>query len=231
MNRADAASLLGLLLGCVGVRADAPPGGGDASTPLEGRGRDLVSVEPSELAATSGEIATLGPGRFAIHSPTLRAELGRTPRAAAEVEFVYLGPTASDAPLASGELRRQIGLKLRARDTCNVVYVMWHIEPSPRIVVSVKSNPGQSQHSECGDRGYSVLAPTSSEPAPKVARGQAHVLGAEIRGRDLWVKADGKASWVGRLPAEAFEFDGPVGLRSDNGEFSVALRAEKVAPR
>lgn len=230
-HRADAAPLFALLLGCVGVRADAPPGEGDASTPPNGRQRELVSVEPQELAATSGEIAPLGPGRFAIRSPTLRAELGRTPRAAAEVEFVYQGPTAADAPLASGELRRQIGLKLRARDSCNVVYVMWHIEPSPTIVVSVKSNPGQSRHSECGDRGYSVLTPTSSERAPRVARGQPHVLGAEIRGRDLWVTTDGTPSWVGRLPAAAFEFDGPVGVRSDNGEFNVALRAEKLAPR
>jgi hypothetical protein len=228
--RADAA-LLGVLLGCVGVRADAPPGEGDASTPAHARQRELVGIEPRELAATSGEIAPLAPGRFIIRSPTLRAELGRAPRSAAEMEFVYLGPTAADAPLASGELRRQIGLKLRARDTCNVVYVMWHIEPTPRIVVSVKSNPGQSRHAECGDRGYSVLAPTSSEPTPTVARGQAHVLGAEIRGRDLWVTTDGKPNWVGRLPAEAFEFDGPVGIRSDNGEFNVALRAEKLAPR
>lgn len=220
--------LLGMLLGCVGVRADAPPGEGDASPPTPGQ-RELVNVEAQELAATSGELAPLGPGRFLIRSPTLRAELGRTPRTAAELEFVYLGPTAADAPLASGELRRQIGLKLRARDTCNVVYVMWHLEPKPSIVVSVKSNPGQSRHAECGDRGYSVLAATSSEPAPAVARGQAHVLGAELRGRELWVTADGKPTWVGRLPAEAFEFDGPIGVRSDNGEFNVALRTERLA--
>ncbi|HWO13568.1 MAG TPA: hypothetical protein VNN80_28900 [Polyangiaceae bacterium] len=234
-SRADAAPLLGLLLaaGCVGVRADAPPPSerDSSQSPASGHQRELISVEPNELAATSGEIAPLGPGRFAIHSPTLRAELGRSPRSAAEVQFVYLGPTASDAPLASGELRRQIGLKLRARDTCNVVYVMWHVEPSSRIVVSVKSNPGQSRHEECGDRGYSVLASTSSESVPEVTVGQAHALGAEIRGHELWVTADGKTRWVGRLPNEAFEFDGPIGVRSDNGEFSVALRAEKVGPK
>jgi len=71
------------MLGCVGVRADAPPGEGDASTPTHGRQRELVSVEPHELAATSGELAPLGPGRFVIRSPTLRAEVGRTPRGAA----------------------------------------------------------------------------------------------------------------------------------------------------
>jgi hypothetical protein len=141
---------------------------------------------------------------------------------------VYQGPTHGDAPLASGELRRQIGLKLRARDGCNVVYVMWHIEPSPGIVVSVKSNPGQSRHAECGDRGYSFLEPTSSKPVAPIAPGQSHVLATEIRGRVLLVKTDGQQSWQGELPPAALEFDGPVGVRSDNGEFSVELRAEEL---
>jgi hypothetical protein len=54
------------------------------------------------------------------------------------------------------------------------------------------------------------------------------VLGAEIRGRTLRVVTDGETSWEGELPATAFEFDGPIGLRSDNGEFSVVLRAEEL---
>jgi hypothetical protein len=214
---------------CVGAQPDAPASG---LTAAGGSGataaRRLVPVEARELAITSGEITPDGPARFSIRSPTLRAELGRSPRAAVQVAFVYRGPTQHDAPLASGELRRQIGLKLRARDTCNVVYVMWHIEPSPGIRVSVKSNPGQSRHAECGDRGYDFLQPTSSKPAPRVEPGQEHVLGAEIRGRALLVKTDGVQSWEGVLPAAAFEFDGPVGVRSDNGEFSVELRAEEL---
>jgi hypothetical protein len=225
-------SLLGAaVLSCVGAQPDktasglAPAGGQAANT-----AGALVPVAASELAVTSGEIAPDGSASFSIVSPTLRAELGRAPRSAAEVSFVYRGPTRDDAPLASGELRRQIGLKLRARDTCNVVYVMWHIEPSPGVVVSVKSNPGQSRHAECGDRGYSFLAPRSSRPAPRVEPGQSHVLGAEIRGRALLVKTDGVQSWEGELPAAAFDFDGPVGVRSDNGEFSVALRAQELVP-
>jgi hypothetical protein len=187
-----------------------------------------VPIEARELAVTSGELTFDGPGRFSTRSPALRAELGRAPRSAAELAFVYQGPTLSDAPLASGELRRQIGLKLRAQDGCNVVYVMWHIEPSPGIVVSVKSNPGQSRHAECGDRGYRFLDPTSSKPVAPIARGQKHVLGAEIRGRELLVETDGEPSWRGELPAAAFAFDGPVGVRTDNGEFSVELRAQEL---
>jgi hypothetical protein len=219
---------------CGGARPDASPStpdvgpgstsaGSDAAPAAPGR---LVVIEPRELSLSSGAIEDDGPGRFVIRSPVLRAELGRSPRSAAELSFVYRGPTHSDAPLASGELRRQIGLKLRAQDSCNVVYVMWHIEPATGIVVSVKSNPGQSRHAECGDRGYRFLEPSTSARAATVEPGTAHVLGAEMRGRQLLVKTDGSESWVGELPAAAFSFDGPIGVRSDNGEFSVELRAE-----
>jgi hypothetical protein len=242
-----------LACGCVGGRPDAAPSGpspsestgtlrpaprdaapadpapGEVAAPGGAAERTLVAVSPRELSATSGEIVVLDDARFSITSPALRAELGREPRSRAEVDFVYRGPTASDAPLASGELRRQIGLKLRAQDSCNVVYVMWHIEPSPGIVVSVKSNPGQSRHTECGDKGYSFLHASSTKPVPRVEAGQPHVLGAAIVGRELRVTTDGEPSWVGELPEAAFEFDGPVGLRSDNGEFSVELRTEKLA--
>jgi hypothetical protein len=243
--------------GCVGGRPDAPASGaaraGDSSVRVAGAAAGarelvgetrsyseeprrvspnvedvLVPVEARELSVTSGEIIAEGPRRFSIRSPTFRAELGHAPRSAAEVSFVYRGPTQELARLASGEPRRQIGLKLRARDTCNVVYAMWHIAPSAGIVVSVKTNPGQSRHAECGDRGYSFLEPASAKPAPRIEPGEPHVLAAEIRGRTLLVKTDGQTSWEGELPAAAFEFDGPVGVRSDNGEFSVALRAEEL---
>ena len=197
-----------------------------ARSPATGARAPLVTIEPRQLSVSSGAIEEDGPGRFVIRSPTRRAELGRSPRSAAELSFVYRGPTEADAPLASGELRRQIGLKLRSQDTCNVVYVMWHIEPAPAVVVSVKSNPGQSRHAECGDRGYQFLEPTTSARAPRVEPGKTHVLGAEIVAGRLLVKTDGREAWAGELPAAAFEFDGPVGVRSDNGEFSVELRAE-----
>jgi hypothetical protein len=174
---------------------------------------------------TSGSISPGQPPAFSILAPTLRAELGSAPRAAVGIDFVYRGPTESDQALASGELRRQIGLKLRARDTCNVVYVMWHIAPSTRLAVSVKSNPGQSRHAECGDRGYSNLEPASAVPIGSVRPGERHQLRAAIVGRELSVFADGVEAWRGDLPPSAFAFDGPVGLRSDNGEFDVTLSA------
>jgi hypothetical protein len=212
-------------LGCVSAQSDASAA---SLTPAGHDAAQLVAVEPRELSVTSGELSAQEQGRFLIRSPTFRAELGHAPRSRVELSFVYRGPTEDLAPLASGEQRRQIGLKLRARDSCNVVYAMWHIAPSSKIVVSVKSNPGQSRHAECGDHGYQFPEPVSKKVAPRIEPGKLHVLRAEMQGRTLLVKTDGETSWEGELPAAAFDFDGPIGLRSDNGEFSVALRAEEL---
>lgn len=219
-----------VLAGCVGVRPE-PPGGSESPNGAAASQAELVAVDALELVVTSGEIESVTDGGFSNRSPTLRAWLGRSPRSAAELDFVYHGPTASDAPLASGELRRQIGLELRAQDSCNVLYVMWHISPEPGLVVSVKSNPGQTRHAECGARGYSFLQPITSDPPPLVEPGEPHVLAAAIRGRRLHVSTDGKETWVGELPVTVFQFDGPVGIRSDNAEFSATLRAEELVQR
>ncbi|HVZ33487.1 MAG TPA: hypothetical protein VG963_13735, partial [Polyangiaceae bacterium] len=151
------------------------------------------------------------------------------PRAAIELDFVYQGPSTLETPLASGELRRQIGVELRAQDACNLVYVMWHIEPKQLIQVSVKANPGQTHSAQCGDHGYSILQPLKSRAIPRVAVGQRHTLEAVLDGARLQVLADGVTSWIGQLPPAAQAFDGPVGVRSDNGDFQVQLRASSPA--
>jgi hypothetical protein len=197
----------------------------------------LVPIAPAELVVTSGSILPSAEAQpsgeglpfFAIREPTLRAWVGHTPRSAVEMEFVYRGATAQAAPLASGQLRRQIGVELRAQDSCNVVYVMWHVEPERGIVVSVKNNPGQSRHAECGDRGYTVLTAEQARPVPPVRKGERHLLAAVVSDRELVVSVDQVRIWVGRLPPAAFGFDGPAGIRSDNGQFDVRLRARRPA--
>ena len=197
----------------------------------------LAPIAPGELVVTAGSILPAqgaepgreGPPAFSIREPTLRAWVGRTPRSAVEMEFVYRGGTVEAAPLASGQLRRQIGVELRAQDSCNVVYVMWHVEPERGIVVSVKSNPGQSRHRECGDRGYTVLTPEQVHPVPPVRKGERHLLAAMLSDRELVVSVDNVRTWVGRLPPAALGFDGPVGIRSDNGQFDVRLWARRPA--
>jgi hypothetical protein len=58
---------------------------------------------------------------------------------------------------------------LRAEDACNLVYLMWRIEPESRLVVSVKRNPGQHASAECGNRGYQNVKPRYSAPIPSLA--------------------------------------------------------------
>ena len=141
-----------------------------------------------------------------------------------ELGFTYQGPSAFAAPLANGEMRRQIGIKLRAHDTCNVVYVMWHIEPTQSVAVSVKHNAGMSTHGACGATGYENLQPLASARPPKIEIGSAHVLRADLDGSELRVTADGMPVWEGRLPPVAATFDGPGGFRTDNGTFDVEVR-------
>jgi hypothetical protein len=129
------------------------------------------------------------------------------------------------APLGNGELRQQIGLKLRAQDSCNVIYVMWHVAPQPGIAVSVKSNPNQSTHAQCADRGYINLPSQPTAFDATIRPNEPRTLRAEIVGNRLTVFADGVIAWQGALPEQAFAFDGPSGVRTDNGAFEFDLRA------
>jgi hypothetical protein len=110
---------------------------------------------------------------------------------------------------------------------------MWHIEPSAGLHVAVKTSPGQSRHEECADRGYVPVVPSESRrDLPPIRVGERRTLSARIEGAVLRVEVDGALAWRGTLPAEAFAFDGPVGIRTDNGRFAVDLRvAEDRASR
>ncbi|PTL76968.1 hypothetical protein DAT35_47545 [Vitiosangium sp. GDMCC 1.1324] len=194
-------------------------------------------MAPKRMKATEGRLEPLPNGRLRIEDPKVRAVVpaneepkalalapsARTGTQVAELRLTYLGATAVQKPLQSGEMRRQVGLKLRAQDGCNVVYVMWRIEPKAGLVVSVKHNPGMHRSDDCGNGGYQTVKPRSGSAVPVLAPGDSHTLRAELRGAELNVLVDGKPVWEGTLPAEALTFDGPVGLRSDNGRFDVEL--------
>ena len=172
-------------------------------------GRDAFNV-------TSGTVQEQSGPRLVIELPEVRAVLRFQTTQAAAVRFTYLGPTTETKPLASGEVRRQFGLKLRAQDTCNLVYVMWHIEPDTRLAVSVKQNPGQRTHAQCGARGYTNLRPHWVVPISPVIPGVPRMLRAELSGSDLTVRVDGAVAWKGALPTAIAAINGPVGFRSDN---------------
>ena len=137
--------------------------------------------------------------------------------------FRYLGPTENAVALASGEIRRQVGLKLRARDTCNVLYVMWWIHPNRGVHVSLKRNPNASTHAQCGARGYQNLQPDERVQAPTITPGSMHRLSARIVGDQLEVFADGQRVWRGAIPPETLG-DGLIGMRSDNVRFEFSLQ-------
>lgn len=198
-----------------------------APTPVASVARSdapLAPIDSASLCVSSGRVDSPGARRFHIDAGGVRAVVAGDHGTAAEIAFIYRGPSSTPVPLANGELRRQIGVKLRARDTCNVVYVMWHIAPSSGIFVSVKHNAGASTHRECGASGYINVKPESSTPPSLIERDDLHRLRADLRGGVLEVMADDVLVWRGRLPSEAFAFDGPAGLRTDNGIFDLELR-------
>jgi len=175
----------------------------------------LQAISRDQLCVTNGEITTTAGGRLAINTPSSRAIVknASTP-AMVEMRFTYLGPSADSKPLASGEIRRQIGFKLRSRNQCNLLYVMWHMEPDTKLAVLVKRNPGDSTHAQCGARGYTTVG-AASVP---IGAGESHILRASLTGDRLTVTADRRVVWEGSVPDMA---DGPVGLRTDNARFEL----------
>src|SRR5262249_50949210 len=85
-----------------------------------------------ELCVTEG-IVQRGrtPGSFAIDEPAMRAVVIGSSGNAAALEIAFRGATAATRKLASGAARRQLGIKLRAANNCNGVYVMSRLDPKP----------------------------------------------------------------------------------------------------
>ncbi|MCU1277161.1 MAG: hypothetical protein JWM53_707 [bacterium] len=192
-------------------------------------GAPLVRAPADALRVTRGAIEAIGGGRVRVREPKMRAVVPWSDGDDAELRFTYAGPSDGAAPLASGEMRRQIGIKLRAADGCNLLYVMWRIEPKAQIVVSLKRNPGQSTHRQCGARGYrNLVARAGTQPAP-LAAGDEHRLHARLDGRILRVWADRALAWEGDVGDEAAALRGPAGVRSDNGRFELELLARPSA--
>jgi hypothetical protein len=186
-----------------------------------------MPVSRANLCVTEGTIEELPGRRLSVSVPKMRAYVNAYTQPVAEVRFTYLGSTGNEAPLASGEMRRQFGLKLHAQDACNLVYAMWRIEPESKLVVSVKSNPGEHTSAQCGNRGYQNIKPRRSVPVPTLRSGDTHVLRAQMNGAEMQVFADNSLVWEGSVGQDALAFDGPVGIRSDNARLQIDLRTGK----
>jgi hypothetical protein len=178
-----------------------------------------TKTQLSDFEVSDGKIEETAGNRLMVSSKEMRATLKKTGTSQnVTVKFTYLGPTRKVSHLGNGEVRHQFGIKLKAQDICNLVYVMWNFD-AQKIAVSVKLNPGQRTHEHCLDHGYiNNIKPQIWMPPPAVEVDQPHTLSAELEGQELKVQADGKVAWGGTLVPVVLEFKGPVGIRSDNAQ-------------
>lgn len=189
---------------------------------------DVRSKDGRRFVVDDGAITYAKGGNLMVNTKEMRATLESGRDRHVRVAFTYLGPTKEVSHLGNGQVRSQFGIKLRAQDTCNIVYIMWHFVPEQSINVSVKRNPGQRTHEECLDHGYINNIRPRVKATPKPMRAdELHTLEAKLDGALLTVTADGIVVWQGDLGPVALEFDGPAGLRSDNAHVVFDYEATK----
>jgi hypothetical protein len=171
----------------------------------------------ADLCVTTGA-AKIG---AKVSKNAMRAVAKGTDGDAAQMVFTYQGEAEDKKELASGEVRRQIGLKLRAENGCNLIYVMWRLDPKPMIVAQTKVNPGAKDHKGCGSNGYKWVKASEQQTPPALVVGTKYTLRAEIENEELAVYIDDAVYWRGKLPAEVRDLQGPAGMRSDNLAFDL----------
>ena len=197
--------------------------GGNRSEAAPSSYKPTLAVEPvaaADLCVTKGHVAG-----SEIFEPTMRGYARGAGGDAASLTFTYRGESFETRELAGGQARRQIGIKLRAQDSCNVVYVMWRLDPQPKLDVSVKVNPLKKTHEECGADGYTKVKPRKKTFVPAFEYGKTHTLRAEIVGDELYAWIDDKLLYQGTLPETARAIKGPAGIRSDNVKFDLVSLA------
>lgn len=180
-------------------------------------------VRRSDLCVTEGELGEASSDFFSVDTTKMRAYVNGSDGQEIETHFTFLGETAEQSRLGSGETRQQFGLKLRAQNACNLVYAMWRFAPESHVVDSVKRNTDQNTSAQCGNRGYQNIKPQRSKPVPVVHPRDAHTLSAKFNGNQLLVAVDGAAVWEGDVGAEANDLQGPAGIRSDNVRLTFEL--------
>jgi hypothetical protein len=195
-----------------------------ARMPIKKPTHKVVKVADGDLCVTHGAIDVVK-HHLAIKDASTRAVAAGSSGDAAKLWFTYQGPTDETSKLASGDVRRQLGLKLRAADGCNLVYVIWRIEPKAELVVQTKHNPGKRTHDECGAEGYTRVKAEASVKAPAIKVGSKHELQVEAEDDTLYVWADSKLVWWGKL-GDAGELTGLAGIRTDNVEVKADLWVE-----
>jgi len=188
-----------------------------------------IDTPRSDLRVSLGEISQTKSGYLTVVGPKERAVRTSGEHSSAVLQFRYRGPSEKTALLDSGSLVRQIGLKMRAMNTCNLLYIMWRIKPTEELYIALKRNPGKVTYKECQANGYMQLARVRLKPLGiTAATHKPHRLGAsvtETAGQfTCTVTIDGRKVWSGKIdPKHISDIKGPVGVRSDNGSFIFKL--------
>ena len=186
------------------------------------------TVQVGDLCVTEGTLETSSNGRLSVNVSkiALLRESRDVRHGGAAIHLS--GPTAATSALGSGAVRTQFGLKLRAQDACNLVYVMWRVQPVSELVVSLKSNPGRAR---VRNARTTAIKTSSRKPAgrfPSLAPGNSHKLRGEIQEQELRAYVDDKLVWRGLLNSTAVNLRGPVGMRTDNAHLEFNLVANST---
>jgi hypothetical protein len=126
-------------------------------------------------------------------------------------------------------MRRQIGIKLRAQDTCNIAGANWHIETDARVAVAVKRNGGRHTNAQRSAQGYLNMKPMRDRNAPAIGQDEWHELKAVLSDSSLPFWTNGQVAWDGSVAAPLALIEGPVGPRSDHGRFELEFLADPPA--
>jgi hypothetical protein len=192
----------------------------------------LKAARKTDLQVTQGKVQETGTGFLMVQGPKERAQLKHGRQQQAVLSFRYRMPSEKELPLASGGIVRQIGLKLRTKNTCNLLYVMWRICPDEYIFVTLKRNPGESMHRQCRASGYQTIAIIPLSSLQITAKdNKIHTVSAslnlQVNAYRLSVIVDDHKLWSGTIDLDLLnDINGPAGFRSDNGNFIFKLFTE-----
>jgi hypothetical protein len=84
---------------------------GSAALGVDSQSIQAAPVSKTDLCVTEGSIEELPGQRLSVNVPKMWAYVNAYTQPVAETRFTYLGSKGNEAPLASGEMRRQFGLK------------------------------------------------------------------------------------------------------------------------
>jgi hypothetical protein len=173
-------------------------------------------VTAATFKVTNGT-ATYKDGVIEVSSVASRIDFPNTNGERFGIIAQYNGPTETTIPLASGVVQEQFGIKLRAANTCNLIYIMRRFTPVSKVTIMYKQNIGMTTHEECGDKGYAII---KDIPVPSIPVGTLVRLEGKFEGSTLTVKLNDKIIWVGLVD---FRQTGISGFRSDNAKVKFSV--------